>query len=76
MLISYLGMGLIITGWLVQLVLSWKGDKRIHPAFIGIYAAGVMALAFDGFTSGLTELALLNAVSLTVAVLVLARTMK
>ena len=75
-IVSYIGLGLIIAGWLVQLARSWKGDKRIQPAFIGIYAVGVLALAFDGFASGLTELALLNTASLIAAALVLARTLK
>lgn len=43
--------GLITVGlaWLVQLVMSWKGDNKIQPAFILLYMLGVFLMMLAGY---------------------------
>lgn len=73
--LSLIGLTLVIIGWLVQLLMM-KKDKKINRYFIILYALGVLVLVYDGFNSGLTNLAIANLVSLAVSVLVLVKVMK
>jgi len=73
--LSIIGLSIVIIGWLVQLV-KMKKDKKINKYFVMIYALGVLVLVYDGFASGLTNLAIANLVSLVVSILVLAKVMK
>jgi len=73
--LSIIGLSLVVIGWLVQLV-KMKKDKKINKYFVMIYALGVLVLVYDGFTSGLTNLAIANIASLIVSVLVLVKVMK
>lgn len=73
--LSLIGLSLVVIGWLVQLV-KMKKDKKINKYFIILYALGVLVLVYDGFNSGLTNLAIANLVSLVVSVLVLIKVIK
>ena len=73
--LSIIGLSIVIIGWLVQLV-KMKKDKKINKYFVMIYALGVLVLVYDGFTAGLTNLAIANLVSLVVSILVLVKVMK
>lgn len=73
--LSLVGLILVIIGWLFQLV-KMKKDKKINKYFIILYALGVLVLVYDSFTSGLTNLAIANLVSLLVSILVLVKVMK
>jgi hypothetical protein len=73
--IALIGLVILVIGWIVQLVYSWKGKKEIQPWFIILYGWGVILLVIDGFVNKLTDLAILNLVSLIVSGLVLVRIM-
>lgn len=47
--------GLIIIGiaWIVQLVMSWKGNNKIQPAFILLYMLGVLLMLIAGYMGNL-----------------------
>jgi uncharacterized membrane protein (DUF373 family) len=73
---SLIGLGIIVVAWLVQFFLISKKSKKINPYFVGLYALGVAVLVYDGFSSGLKNLAIANLVSLVVSVLVLVRVLR
>ena len=73
--LSIIGLSIVIIGWLVQLV-KMKKDKKINKYFVMLYVLGVLILVYDGFASGLTNLAIANLVSLVVSSLVLVKVMK
>jgi hypothetical protein len=64
MILSYIGMLLIILGWLIQFL---SKDKAIKIGFVLVYAIGVLFLVVDGFMKELTFLAILNLVSFLTA---------
>ena len=72
-MVSYIGLALIIVGWVVQFL---KKDKNIDIKFLFLYILGVVLLAIDGFMSGLIELAVLNVLSGTAAIAVLIKLRK
>jgi len=47
--------GLIVIGiaWIAQLVMSWKGNNKIQPAFILLYMLGVLLMMVSGFMGNL-----------------------
>jgi hypothetical protein len=62
------GLVLIIAGWLVQ---YFAKKDNLQMWFVALYAIGVALLVIDSFLYGTTMIALLNLVSLIVAILVL-----
>lgn len=72
-MLSYIGLVLIIVGWSIQFL---NKDKNIDMKFMLLYILGVVLLAIDGFTSGLTELAVLNVISGIAAIAVLVKVLK
>lgn len=68
---TVLGLILIVLGWLIQL--ASKG-KEVKVGFVLTYAVGVALLAFDGFRTGLADLAALNSISFIAAMAVLYKT--
>lgn len=68
-MLTFIGLGVIILAWMFQFVKIAFGSKNIQPAFVGIYAVGVLLLVVDGFMSGLNEIASFNLASLVVALL-------
>ncbi|MEI7719369.1 MAG: hypothetical protein WCI72_05855 [archaeon] len=72
---SIIGLSLVIIAWLVQL-LTMDKTKRVNRYFVIIYALGVLILVYDGFNTGLINLAIANLISLVVSILVLIRVMK
>ncbi|MBT3260864.1 hypothetical protein HOC37_02645 [bacterium] len=62
------GLVLIIAGWLVQ---YFAKKDNLQMWFVTLYAIGVALLVIDSFLYGTTMIALLNLVSLIVAILVL-----
>ena len=62
---SLVGLGLIIVAWAIQLFS--KKVEKVGKVFVGIYVAGVLVLVYDGFSSGLMDLAWANLVSAVVA---------
>ena len=69
-MIALIGLGLIIFAWGLQLFLMNK-KKKIYASFICVYAIGIVFLVYDGFSSGLNNLAILNLISLFAALAVL-----
>ena len=69
-MISFIGLTIVIIAWLVQFTLMDK-KKKIYLSFIIIYSVGVCFLVYDGFSSGLTNLAIANLISLFAALAVL-----
>lgn len=64
--------GLIVIGiaWIVQLVMSWKGNNKIQPAFILLYMLGVLLMLVSGYL-GNTGVSPYEVVTLIAALLVL-----
>jgi hypothetical protein len=71
---SLIGLGIIVVAWVLEFFLMGK-KKKIIPLFVGIYILGVGLLVYDGFNSGLKELAIANLVSLIAALIVLGKTL-
>lgn len=71
-MIALIGLSLVVLAWIVQFFLVDK-KKRISLWFIAIYCVGVAFLIYDGFSSGLNELAIANLISLIVALAVLVK---
>lgn len=69
-MIASVGLILIIIAWIIQFILMDK-RKKIYLSFVIIYALGVAFLVYDGFSSGLVNLAIANLVSLIVSLIVL-----
>lgn len=69
-MISLIGLTLIIVAWIFQFLFMDK-KKKIYTLFVVIYILGVAFLVYDGFSSGLKELAIANLISLIVSLLVL-----
>lgn len=67
---SIIGLILVILAWIIQFFIMSK-SKKISPFFILIYAIGVVFLVYDGFSSGLNTLAIMNLLSLMVSLSVL-----
>ncbi|NQT33000.1 MAG: hypothetical protein HQ594_04940 [Candidatus Omnitrophica bacterium] len=44
MSLATIGLLLIAVAWIIQLVMSWKGNKAVRPAFIICYMIGVAAM--------------------------------
>ena len=72
-MLSYIGLSLIIIGWGYQL---FSKKKEIQVPFVLSYCLGVIFLAVDGFTSGLTILAVLNTISFVAALAVFIKVRK
>ena len=66
--------GLITVGlaWIVQLVMSWKGDNKIQPAFILLYMLGVFLMILAGYL-GNAVVSPYEAVTFVAALIVLLR---
>jgi len=71
---SITGLSVIIIAWIVQFF-QIKKSKKISPLFIIIYALGVAVLVYDGFSSGMRNLAFANLISLAVSIFVLVKVM-
>ncbi|MFA5413509.1 MAG: hypothetical protein WC348_03140 [Patescibacteria group bacterium] len=69
-MLTNFGLLLIILAWILQLGKMLVSKKEVWPAFVAIYALGVLLLVVDGFLSGLTTLAILNLVSFAAALAV------
>ena len=72
-MIASLGLGLIVVGWVIQLIEVCKKKKRLNRIFVIMYVIGVALLVADGFMNGLMTLAFLNLVCLVVVALVLVK---
>lgn len=57
---AYLGMFLIISGWVIQFM---SKGKEIRKSFVLVYALGVLILVIDYFRNDLNFLSILNLVS-------------
>lgn len=75
-MLANLGLLAIIGGWVIQLLSINKKKNQVQPSFVAVYGLGVLLLVVDGFQSGLTNLAVLNLISLIIATLVLYRIIK
>lgn len=67
------GLILIAIAWIVQLLLE-NSRTKIHPAFLNLYALGVILLVIDAFLNQETLIAYLHLASFSIALLVLYRT--
>ena len=72
---SLIGLLLVIFGWLIQLI-KMKKDLKINPCFVGLYSLGVLILVYDGFNSGLNNLATANLFSLIISAIILFKILK
>lgn len=75
MVLSEIGLGFVILGWLIQLVHTFKKDTKIQPWFIVSYAFGVALLIADEMMNlGMALAAWLDVIAFVLAVLVLIKT--
>jgi len=70
--LSIIGLSIIVLGWALQLLFMGK-SKKIYTSFVGTYVLGVALLVYDGFSSGLNSLTIVNFISLIVALAVLVK---
>lgn len=68
--LSEIGLGIIVSSWVIQLLHLYKGQKEIHPHFIGIYIVGTVVLIIGGRDRGLDFAAILNIASAILATLI------
>lgn len=68
-MIAIIGLAIVIFAWILQFFIMDK-RKKISPYFVFVYSIGVIFLVYDGFSSGLTSLAVANLVSLVVSLAV------
>jgi membrane-bound ClpP family serine protease len=68
---AIIGLSVIILGWIIQLVYSWKGKKEIQRNFLILYSLGVALLIIDCYLNDLKWTGIFNTVSLMVALIVL-----
>ena len=47
--------GLVVIGlaWIAQLIMSWKGNNKMQPAFILLYLLGVLLMMISGYLGNL-----------------------
>jgi len=72
MVISIIGLSLVVLAWIFQFFLMDK-KKKISLSFVSLYSIGVIVLVYDGFSSGLNNLAIANLVSLVASLSVLVK---
>jgi len=72
--LSLIGLGIVVLAWVLEFFFMGK-KKKISPIFIGVYIVGVSILIYDGFNSGLKDIAVANLVSLVVSGIVLGKTL-
>jgi hypothetical protein len=72
---SLIGLLIVIVSWAIQ-YFSMKKTKKISPVFVDFYIFGVLFLVYDGFSSGLRNLAYANLVSLIVSGFVLIKILR
>jgi hypothetical protein len=68
-MIALLGLSLVVVAWILQFFLMDK-RKKISAYFVSLYILGVILLVYDGYSSGLTSLAIANFISLIVSLAV------
>ena len=73
--LSLIGLSLVVLGWLMQLI-KMKKDLKIKPCFVGFYSLGVLILVYDGFSSGLNDLAIANLISLVISAIIFVKILK
>jgi hypothetical protein len=73
MSLSLIGLSVIIVAWILEFFFMGK-KKKISPIFIGVYILGAGILVYDGFTSGVYDLAVANLITAVVAGIVLGKT--
>ncbi len=72
-MISYIGLVLIIVGWLIQFL---NKDKSIKVGFVLVYTVGVALLTIDILREEVTTLGILQLVSFLSALAVLIKIRK
>jgi hypothetical protein len=74
MSLSLIGLSVIIVAWILEFFFMGK-KKKISPIFIGVYILGAGILVYDGFTSGVNDIAVANLITAVVAGIVLGKTL-
>ena len=71
-----LGLALIGSAWLIQLLHAWAGHRNIHVYFILAYALGVALLIVEQFPAGLNSDLWFNVAAFVFALLVFLKVRK
>ena len=71
--LTYLGLVILIAGWLIQFFSMSKKNKSVSPWFVFVYSIGVLLLVIGGFMSNMMALAALNMASVVATLLVMLR---
>lgn len=69
--LSIVGLIVVAIGWIVQLLYSLKGGKKLKESFLVVYCVGVLLIVIENYMQSKTDLATLNLLVLIIAVLVL-----
>ena len=72
---TWIGLGLIVLAWIVQIIVMLKKNKQLHYSFVGLQIIGILVLVISGWNFDRT-LAILNALSGIAAIVVLALVIK
>ena len=71
-MMAIIGLSLVVLAWILQFFFMDK-KKKIYLSFVVTYIIGVAFLVYDGFSSGLNNLAIANLISLVVSLAVLVK---
>lgn len=70
-MITTFGLIVIVLGWLYQALAIFKGDKKIQPVFVGLYAFGVLLLILGAEGNNILNFISPDGLSLVLALIVL-----
>ena len=65
-----IGLGIISLAWLIQFIYMIQKKNKINFYFVLVYIIGVAVLAYNGFISGSSTMAIAELVSLIASALV------
>lgn len=68
---TIIGLGLIVTAWLIQAVSMTGSRSKLNPAFLFLYATGALVLVVENWSAGPSTALWLNFASAVLAGLVL-----
>jgi uncharacterized membrane protein YfcA len=72
-MLALIGLIIIVLAWVMQLsvLIKDKKSRKISKSFILLYALGALILVYDGFMGGAIGLAIVNLLTVVLAVIIL-----
>jgi hypothetical protein len=72
-MLALIGLIIIVLAWVMQLsvLIKDKKSRKISKSFILLYALGALILVYDGFMGGAIGLAIVNLLTVVLAIIIL-----